>query len=244
MVAESWLNPTHWYKTNILSQVALHDELRKKDFLKKYVHVTTPEVYGSTDEGWIKENYNFMPSTPYAVSRAACDLHLLSFFKAYNFPVVFTRSANVFGPGQQLYRIIPRTILSCLTGKKLYLHGGGVSKRSFIHIEDVARATLKISLEAKPGNTFHISTNHAISIYDLVNKICDLTGAEFQEIVEIEDERLGKDKNYLLNSESIRNCFNWEDKITLIEGLKDTISWIEKNLKYFSNTSWEYHHKT
>ena len=75
MVAESWLNPTHWYKTNILSQVAFHDELRKRDFLKKYVHVTTPEVYGSTDEGWIKENYNFMPSTPYAVSRAACDLH-------------------------------------------------------------------------------------------------------------------------------------------------------------------------
>ena len=244
MVAESWLNPTHWYKTNILSQVAFHDELRKRDFLRKFVQVSTPEVYGSTDEGWIKENYNFMPSTPYAVSRAACDLHLLSFLKAYNFPVVFTRAANVYGPGQQLYRIIPRTILSCLTGKKLFLHGGGTSTRSFIHIEDVARATLKISLEAKPGNTFHISTNHAISIYDLVKKICDLTGANFNEIVEIEDERLGKDKNYLLNSESIRNCFNWEDKITLLDGLKDTIYWIEKNLNYFSNTSWEYHHKT
>jgi len=244
MVAESWLNPTHWYKTNVLSQVAFHDELRKRDFLKKYVHVTTPEVYGSTDEGWIKENYNFMPSTPYAVSRAACDLHLLSFFKAYDFPVVFTRAANVYGPGQQLYRIIPRTILSCLTGKKLFLHGGGVSRRSFIHIEDVARATLKISLEAKPGNTFHISTKHAIRIYDLVKKICDLSGAEFNKIVEIEDERLGKDKNYLLNSESIRNCFNWEDKITLLDGLKDTISWVDKNLDYFSKTSWEYHHKT
>ena len=243
MVAESWLNPTHWYNTNILSQVAFHDELRKRDFLRKFVQVSTPEVYGSTDEGWIKENYNFMPSTPYAVSRA-CDLHLLSFLKAYNFPVVFTRAANVYGPGQQLYRIIPRTILSCLTGKKLFLHGGGTSRRSFIHIEDVARATLKISLEAKPGNTFHISTNHAISIYDLVKKICDLTGANFNEIVEIEDERLGKDKNYLLNSESIRNCFNWEDKITLLDGLKDTISWIERNLDYFSNTSWEYHHKT
>ena len=126
----------------------------------------------------------------------------------------------------------------------MFLHGGGTSTRSFIHIEDVARATLKISLEAKPGNTFHISTNHAISIYDLVKKICDLTGANFNEIVEIEDERLGKDKNYLLNSESIRNCFNWEDKITLLDGLKDTIYWIEKNLNYFSNTSWEYHHKT
>ena len=116
--------------------------------------------------------------------------------------------------------------------------------RSFIHIEDVARATLKISLEAKPGNTFHISTKNAISIYDLVKKICILTNAEFNKIVEIEDERLGKDKNYLLNSESIRNCFNWDDKVSLLDGLKDTISWIEKDMDYFFNTSWDYHHKT
>ena len=92
MVAESWLNPTHWYQTNIVSQVALHDELRKRKFIKKYVHVTTPEVYGSTDSGWIKENFNFSPSTPYAVSRAACDLHLMSFFKVS----VFMRGTSPF----------------------------------------------------------------------------------------------------------------------------------------------------
>ena len=76
MVAESWLNPHHWYKTNLLSQVTFHDYLRKCKFLKRYIHITTPEVYGSTDQGWIKESFNFAPSTPYAVSRAACDLHL------------------------------------------------------------------------------------------------------------------------------------------------------------------------
>ena len=81
--------------------------LSQKPFLQKYVHGTTPEVYGSTDGGWIKEHNHFAPSTPYAVSRAACDLHLHSFHQAYGFPVVFTRAANVYGPGQQLYRIIP-----------------------------------------------------------------------------------------------------------------------------------------
>ena len=90
--------------------------------MKKYIHVSTPEVYGSTDSGWINEEKQFSPTTPYAVSRAACDMHLKSFYKAYNFPVVFTRAANVYGAGQQLYRIIPRTILSCLTGKKFFLH--------------------------------------------------------------------------------------------------------------------------
>ena len=98
MVAESWLNPTHWYRTNVVAQVALHDALRQKPFLQKYVHVTTPEVYGSTDGGWINEHNHFSPSTPYAVSRAACDLHLHSFHEAYDFPVVFTRAANVYGP--------------------------------------------------------------------------------------------------------------------------------------------------
>ena len=76
MVAESWLNPTHWYQTNVLSQVAFHDQLRRRKFLDKYVHVTTPEVYGSTDSGWLSESNFFAPSTPYAVSRASCDLHL------------------------------------------------------------------------------------------------------------------------------------------------------------------------
>ena len=158
MVAESWLNPTHWYRTNVMAQVALHDVLREKTYLQKYVHVSTPEVYGSTDGGWIKEHNHFAPSTPYAVSRAACDLHLQSFYEAYGFPVVFTRAANVYGPGQQLYRIIPRTLLSTRTGKPMKLHGGGNSVRSFIHIKDVVRATLRLATDGEPGTTWHLSS--------------------------------------------------------------------------------------
>ena len=89
MVAQSWEKPLDWYQTNLMSQVSFHDELRKRKFIKKYIHVTTPEVYGSTDDGWLKESDYYSPSTPYAVSRAACDLHLKSFYKAYDFPVVF-----------------------------------------------------------------------------------------------------------------------------------------------------------
>lgn len=243
MVAESWLNPIHWYKTNVLSQVAFHDEIRKKNFLKKYVHITTPEVYGSTDTGWIKENFQFSPSTPYAVSRAACDLHLMSFFEAYNFPVVFTRAANVFGPGQQLYRIIPRTILSCLSGKPMKLNGGGKSIRSFIHIEDVVSATLDIALKAKAGSSWHISTKESVSIKALVEKICKITNVEFSSIVEIDSERLGKDQNYLLDSSNVREYFNWEEKYQLIDGLKDTIKWIENNYGQLKNLNWNYQHK-
>ena len=244
MVAESWLNPTHWYKTNVVAQVALHDILRQKKFLKKYVHVTTPEVYGSTDKGWIKEHNHFAPSTPYAVSRAACDLHLQSFQQAYGFPVVFTRAANVYGPGQQLYRIIPRALLSARTGKSMQLHGGGHSERAFIHIKDVVRATLQLAMEGEPGSTWHLSTQKSCSIRELVEKICNLAGASFHDIVETSEERLGKDQSYLLDSSAMRQVHDWSDQYTLQQGLHETLAWVDANLATLNTLPWSYQHKS
>jgi dTDP-glucose 4,6-dehydratase len=243
MVAESWLNPTHWYNTNVVSQVALHDALRQRPFLKKYVHISTPEVYGSTDGGWIREHTHFSPSTPYAVSRAACDLHLLSFQKAYGFPVVFTRAANVYGPGQQLYRIIPRAMLSARTGKPMQLHGGGHSERSFIHIRDVVRATLQLALEAEPGSTWHLSTREAISIRALVETICERCALPFDSVVEESSERLGKDQSYLLDSTAMREHFGWGDQVSLDDGLIDTLAWVDAHLEQLKTLPWTYQHK-
>ncbi|WP_115071210.1 NAD(P)-dependent oxidoreductase [Synechococcus sp. UW179B] len=244
MVAESWLNPTHWYRTNVVSQVALHDALRHKPFLQKYVHVTTPEVYGSTDGGWIKEHNHFAPSTPYAVSRAACDLHLRSFHEAYGFPVVFTRAANVYGPGQQLYRIIPRTLLSARTGKPMQLHGGGHSVRAFIHIQDVVRATLQLANKGEPGSTWHLSTQESCSIRTIVEQICTLTSADFNALVLNSDERLGKDQSYLLDSSAMRQVHGWSDQIRLQQGLQETLAWVDANLATLKTLPWSYQHKT
>ena len=244
MVAQSWLNPTHWYQTNVVAQVALHDALRQKPFLQKYLHVTTPEVYGSTDGGWIKENNNFAPSTPYAVSRAACDLHLHSFFQAYGFPVVFTRAANVYGPGQQLYRIIPRTLLSTRTSQPMELHGGGHSVRAFIHIKDVVRATLLLALDGEPGSTWHLSTEESLSIRELVEQICTLAGANFNDVVQSSDERLGKDQSYLLDSKTMRQIHGWSDQISLKQGLQETLDWVDANMNTLKTLPWRYQHKS
>lgn len=243
MVAESWHNPIHWYQTNLVSQVALHEGLRMRSCIQRYVHVTTPEVYGSTDIGWIKESNLFAPSTPYAVSRAACDLHLQSFWKAYGFPVVFTRAANVYGPGQQLYRLIPRTMLSGRTGKKFDLHGGGNSKRCFIYIEDAMEATLQVAEQAENGSTWHISTQEPIYIRVLVEKILTRCGVIFEDIVEVDDDRLGKDDNYLLDSNSVRETFNWKEKVSLEEGLDKTLDWIDGNMGLLQTLPWSYQHK-
>ncbi|MBI1175214.1 MAG: NAD-dependent epimerase/dehydratase family protein [Sideroxydans sp.] len=242
MVAQSWQNPDHWFMTNVVSTVRLHDRLRHCDFLSKYVHVTTPEVYGSTD-GFIKEDTPFNPSTPYAVSRAAADMSLKTFFEAYKFPVVFTRAANVYGPGQQLYRIIPRTMLSILTGKKLQLHGGGHSKRSFIHMDDVSSATHLVATQGALGETYHISTNEIVTVRELVERICQKMGVDFNAHVEVVGERLGKDAAYMLDSSKIRQSLGWKDRVSLDEGLDDCIEWVKSNLDDLKNEPWDYVHK-
>jgi dTDP-glucose 4,6-dehydratase len=243
MVAESWKNPDHWFMTNVVSTVRFHDRLRHCKFLEKYVHVTTPEVYGSTS-GSIDENVPFNPSTPYAVSRAAGDMSLKTFFNAYKFPVVFTRAANVFGPGQQLYRIIPRTILFIKLGRKLQLHGGGHSERSFIHMRDVSDATMRIMHDGVPGDTYHISTSGIISVRDLVQLICDRMGVKFEDCVEVVGERLGKDAAYTLDSTKLRSQLGWRDRVSLEQGVDETIAWVEQWFDDLKQQPFDYIHKS
>jgi dTDP-glucose 4,6-dehydratase len=242
MVGESWKHPEHWMTTNVVSAVKLFDLLRACDFVERYVHVTTPEVYGSTD-GFIREDAPFNPSTPYAVSRAAGDMMLRAYRDAYRFPVVFTRAANVYGPGQQLYRIVPRTILFLLTGRKLQLHGGGHSRRSFIHMRDVSDATWRIATEGTPGETYHISTNEIVTIRELVERICTMLGARLEDSVEIVGERLGKDAAYLLDSGKLRRDLGWADTVTLERGLDECIGWVRDNLDALANQPFDYVHR-
>lgn len=242
MVGESWQYPDHWYMTNVVSTSRLFERLRKMSFLQKYVHISTPEVYGSTN-GWIKEHRNYNPSTPYATSRAACDMHLMNLFDQHKFPVVFTRAANVYGPGQQLYRIIPRTILFMRLGEKLQLHGGGQSVRSFIHMDDVSDCTLKIAAQGKAPDIFHISTKRQISIRDVVALIAERMKVRFEDAVEVVGERAGKDAAYLLDSTKANSELNWQAKIELEAGIDQTIRWVDQNLEDLKSQPFNYIHK-
>ncbi len=242
MVAESWLNPDHWYQTNVVANVRLHEKLRRFDFIRRYVHVSTPEVYGSCS-GNVTEDAPFNPSTPYAASRAGCDLHLMTFFKNYKFPVAFTRAANVFGPAQQLYRIIPRTILFIHLGRRLQLHGGGHSVRSFIHIRDVSEGTLRVARNGTPGLAYHLSTRVNHSIRQVVELVCRKMGANFHDVVEIVGDRPGKDAAYLLDATRARQTLGWDDKISFEAGVDETIAWAARHLDSLRQQPLDYIHR-
>ena len=242
MVGQSWDYPEHWYQTNTVSTIKLHNELKDLDFLDRYVHVSTPEVYG-TCQGLVSEHTNYNPSTPYATSRAAADMSLKNFFDTYNFPVVFTRAANVYGEYQQLYRIIPKAILSFLLKEKLPLHGGGHSVRSFIHMDDVSNATNKIVKNGKIGDIYHISTTQNISIREIVEMVAKQMNVSFEDNVEITEDRKGKDGAYLLDSTKLRNTLGWNDTIILEEGINKTIKWVKDNYDVLLKQPMNYIHK-
>jgi dTDP-glucose 4,6-dehydratase len=242
MVAQSWEHPDHWYQTNAVATARLIDRLKTLDFLKKFVQISTPEVYGSTS-GLVRETAPFNPSTPYAVSKAACDMNLLAYRKAFNFPVAFTRAANVCGPGQPLFRIIPRTVFCILTGQKLRLEGGGSSVRSFIHMRDVAEGTLEVARRGTPGDVYHLATDHNQTIREVVEEICRRLGADFDSCVETTPPRLGQDPAYLLDCGKAHNEFGWQPKRTIADVIGETIDWVKANLDRLRKLPADYVHK-
>lgn len=242
MVGQSWENPAHWMRTNVVGTVELLEALRGLDYLDRYLHFSTPEVYGSTD-GWVRENRNYAPSSPYASSRAGGDMNVTLWANTYGLPAVITRAANVYGEGQQLYRIIPRAYLCCFTGMKLPLQGGGLSERAFIHFDDVSRALMLILSKGKNGDDYHISPADSISIRDLVVKICASAHVRFEDVVELAPDRLGKDQAYLLDSTKIKTELGWEPQVSLDQGLARCAAWCKENLAALKQLPQNYEHK-
>ena len=144
-VAPSWEHPEHWFQTNTVALAKLVNHLRKQKYLKRYLHVSSPEAYG-TCVGRVTEDAVLNPSTPYAASKAAADYLLKTYAKQFGFPLVTVRATNVYGARQQLFKIIPRSAIFVKLGRVIELHGGGRAVKSYIHIRDVSRGE-KLILE-------------------------------------------------------------------------------------------------
>lgn len=243
MVAESWINPDQWYTTNFLAKVRLHERLRNYSWLEKYIRISTPEVYGSSDDH-IDEDRGYSPSTPYAVSHAAIDMSLATLHQQYGFPVVIARFANFFGAGQQLYRIVPRTIIYAMIGRKLQLHGGGQSIRAFIHSADVSGGIAACVTSGVPGQKYHFAPEQSFTIREVVETICQRLGISFDSLVDVVEDRPGKDKAYLMDSSKARRELGWQESMTFAQGVDETIAWVRGNLDEIKRLPLDYIHKS
>ncbi len=241
IVEVSWQRSEDWFRTNTLAIVNLTNRLKDRSYLKKYIQISTPEVYGSY-KGDENPNY-FNPSTPYAASKGAGDLFLITLFKKFNFPVSFVRSANVYGPHQQLFKIIPKSIVLIKKGQKIPLHQGGLISRSFIHIEDVIRGIHKIISKGQPGEVYHFSSEKNIMIKDLVSLVCRKMGVNFNDSVEISAGRPAQDATYKLNFVNTAKRLNWKPKVKLEKGVDEVIKWINDSWSEIQKHPIKYIHK-
>lgn len=241
-VAPSWQYPHHWFQTNAVSLTHLANILKDKKWLKKYVHISSPEVYG-TCEGFIKESAPLNPTTPYAASKAAGDLSLFTFYKNFHFPLVMIRATNVYGPHQQLFKIIPRSAIYMLKKTRIPLHGGGLAVKSYIHVRDVSRGELLAMENGKVGEIYHLSPDGGVSVREVVDRVAIKLGVAFDQVVDCVEERLGQDKAYTIDSTRAREELHWKPQVSLEEGLSQTVDWVVKNFESIERYPLEYVHK-
>jgi dTDP-glucose 4,6-dehydratase len=242
-VAPSWDHPEHWFQTNCVALSKMINHLRRQNYLEKYLHVSSPEVYG-TCVGQVTEEAPMNPSTPYAASKAGADFLLSAYHKQFHFPLLTVRATNVYGARQQLFKIIPRSAIYLQTGRRIELHGGGRAVKSYIHIRDVSRGELAILERGRIGQIYHLSPDHGIAVCDVVQRLCIEMGHSFADSTIAVNERPGQDAAYVIDSALARSELGWQPEVTLAEGLKEVINWVQFNLTEIRQLPLSYNHKS
>ena len=221
--------PSMFVKTNILGTQNLL-EVAKKHEVKKFIQISTDEVYGSIDSGSWDENFPLEPNSPYAASKACADLLCLAYNRTYGFPVLITRCSNNYGPYQNPEKLIPLFIKNLIEGSKLPLYGDGKNIREWIHVSDHVRAISFAYQYGKNGQIYNIAGDDEKSNIEITRIILDIFGEDESKIINVKD-RLGHDFRYALNGEKIRNL-GFKNKINFANGIKDTVDWYKNNKKW------------
>jgi len=237
--AVSWKHSWRFFETNSMALARLTEELARRDYLERFIQIGTSELYGSVS-GPAKEDDPIRPTSPYAASKAAFDLYLLSVASVLKFRMNIIRPSNAYCPGQLLHRVIPRAVMCGLSGRKLPLQGGGRAEKSYIHARDLARAILLVSEKAPLGTVYNAGPPKPISIRHLVEKTAEALGIPFDQLADIVPDRLGQDSRYWLDSSAIKRDVGWEPEISLEEGLREMVDWGRKYLPQLLETSTDY----
>ena len=170
----------------------------------------------------------------------AGDLHLVSMHAVKKFPMNMIRPSNAYGPGQQLYRILPRAVVAGLSGQKVPLEGGGTAEKSYIHAQDLARALHLIAERAPFGRIYNAGPKEPVAIRRLVELTAQALGIPFDQLIEMRPGRAGEDARYWLDSSLIKRELGWEAEIDLPEGVADMVAWGRRYLDQLVGASSEY----
>src|SRR6201987_5094205 len=215
--AVSWKHSWRFFETNSMALARLAEELMKRDYLERFIQIGTSELYGAVDHP-AREDDPIRPSSPYAASKAAFDLYLVSVNRFLKFPMNIIRPSNAYCPGQLLHRVVPKAVICGLKGEKLPLHGGGRAEKSSIHARDLGRAIHMVVEKAPLGTGYNAGPPGPTSIRRVVELTAQALGMPFEALCEVTGDRLGQDARYWLDSSAIKKDVGWEPQIGWGEG--------------------------
>jgi dTDP-glucose 4,6-dehydratase len=227
--ATSLKHSWRYFETNCVALARLAETLQPRKYLERFIHIGTSELYGPVEHA-AKEDEPIKPTSPYAASKAAFDMYLISIHRFLKFPMNIIRPSNAYGPGQQLHRVIPKAVLCGLSGRKLPLHGGGRAEKSYIHSRDLARAIHLVAEKAPLGTIYNAGPEHPTSIRRVVELVAEALNIPFEALCEVTGDRQHQDSRYWLDSSAIKRDVGWEAQIRWQEGLREMVEWGRKYL--------------
>ncbi|MGA9047939.1 MAG: dTDP-glucose 4,6-dehydratase [Dehalococcoidia bacterium] len=226
-VDRSILDASPFIRTNVEGTMVLLEGANKHG-IKKFVQVSTDEVYGSIEEGSFNEESRLAAGSPYSASKAAADLLAMAYWNTHKTPVSVTRCTNNYGPYQFPEKLIPLAISNVLEGNPIPVYGDGLNVRDWIYVEDHCRAVLAVVEKGKPGNVYNIAGGSEKTNLEIVQMLLKLL-AKGKDMMRFVTDRPGHDRRYSLDDGKIRRELKWKPLCNFEEGMKKTVDWYREN---------------
>jgi dTDP-glucose 4,6-dehydratase len=226
-VDRSILEAGEFIRTDVIGTFVLLEAARQAARLRRFVQISTDEVYGSVPEGSSLETDELRPRNPYSASKAGADRLAYSFWATYDVPVIVTRASNNYGPNQFPEKVIPLFITNLIDGLPVPLYGDGLNVRDWLHVEDHCRAVDLLLTAGRPGEVYNIGGGNEVRNVDLTHRLLELVGRPPTFIRRVED-RPGHDRRYSLDTRKLR-AMGWSPARDFEAGLAETVDWYRRN---------------
>ncbi|MCX6545478.1 MAG: dTDP-glucose 4,6-dehydratase [Acidobacteria bacterium] len=214
-------------RTDVLGTFVLLEAARQAPRLRRFVQISTDEVYGSVPTGASKETDELRPRNPYSASKAGADRLAYSYWATYHVPVVITRASNNYGPNQFPEKVIPLFITNALEDRGLPLYGDGLNVRDWLHVDDHCRGIDLLLEKGEPGEVYNIGGGNEVPNVELTRQILQLAGRPATLITPVAD-RVGHDRRYALDTTKLKG-FGWTPQVAFADGLRATVDWYRDN---------------
>lgn len=216
-------------ETNVLGTKNMLD-LSRKYGVKKFIHISTDEVYGEIKKGRFSEGHPLQPNSPYAASKAAADLLIKSYIRTYGFPAIIVRPCNNYGPWQYPEKFIPVIIYKTINDKRLPVYGRGLNIREWLHVSDCAAGIMTVMIKGRIGEIYNLGSGRESRNIDIAEKIIEILDKP-RSLIEFVRDRPGHDFRYSLDSRKIRQL-GWLPKADFETGISQTVNWYKENLNW------------